>query len=334
MPSSPESPLRALFKALEKKCPKYHQEFEQVCKVVGQTAVALDRASPYFAKAADYASVVKEQTTRFKLEEFGPMLLGLALCFFGGAYTMLIAVVETVHLLCWEDLKHSFEVLYHNYELAAEQNRKDNCVDVEGNGVEDVLEMCHTELLSCKAVLFLKSVDVEAAQMAGRTFGAAAMAVIAALRVKFARSLALGGSLANMAMDYIPLEEALRDALPAEHKKWAGVIAKVVINAIAMMLASLVSGAIGMLHSCIRGAHMFVQHTVHLAKDHGLLEDDMTLDNPKAKALVAVVASIGLLWQATHTEANPFPINVFLLPFTVAEYALFFLVNGFLFAAP
>ncbi|CBZ26860.1 conserved hypothetical protein [Leishmania mexicana MHOM/GT/2001/U1103] len=334
MPSSLESPLRTLFGSLEKNYPQYHDHLAQAHKMACQASEALDKASPYLAKAASYASVAKEQATTLRLDEFGPMLLGLALCFFGGSYTMLVAVVETVHLLCWEDLKHSFQVLYHNYELAAEQNYKDLCVDTDGNCVTDVQEVWDGDMLSRKAALFLKSVDIEAAQAAGRTIGAATMSVIAALRVRFARSLALGGSLASMAMTYIPLEATLKDALPVEHKKWSGVIAKAAANVIAMTLASMMCGAICMMHCCIRGAHMFVQHAVHIAKGYGLLEDDMTLDSPKATALAAMVASMGLLWQVTYTDANPFPINILLLPFTVAEYVLFFVVNGFLFATP
>ncbi|CAC9486092.1 protein of unknown function - conserved [Leishmania donovani] len=332
MSFSLESPLRTLFGAVEKNYPQYHDHLAQAHKMAHRAFKELDRASPYIAKAASYASIATEQAARFKLDELGPMLLGLALCFFGGSYTMLIAVVETVHLLCWEDLKHSFQVLYHNYERAAEQNRKDHCIDADGECVTDAQEVCDTDLLSRKAALFLKSVDIEAAEAAGRTIGAAAMSVIAALRVKLARSLALGGSLASMAMAYIPLEATLKDALPVEHKKWSGVIAKTAANVIAMTLASMMCGAIGMMHCCIRGAHMFVQHAVHIANGHGLLEADITLESPKAKALAAMVASMGLLWQVTHTDANPFPINIFLLPFTVAEYVLFFVVNGFLFA--
>ncbi|KAG5479818.1 hypothetical protein LSCM4_05826 [Leishmania orientalis] len=328
MASSPESPLHMLLGALEKKYPQYQSKLAQVQKIAGEASKVLDRAWPYFTMATRYVSVAMEQATRYKLDEFGPMLLGLALCFFGGAYTMLIAVVETVRLLCWEDLKRALQVLHHNYELAAEQDQKDNRGDAEAQG------MGNAELLPRRIAVFLRSVDIETAQTACRTIAAAAMSVIAALRVKLARSLALGGSLASMAMDYVPLEATLKDMLPAEHKKWAGVLSKIVANTITMTLASMLSGAIGMVHCCIRGAHLFVEHTVHIAKDHGLLEDDTTLESPKAKALVAVVASVGLLWQVTHTEAYPFPINFFLLPFTVAEYLLFFAVNGVLFAAP
>ncbi|KAK7194886.1 hypothetical protein NESM_000410100 [Novymonas esmeraldas] len=334
MPSSSESPLRTVFAALEKQYPQYRTQFTQARHAASQAAVALDKVSPYLASAAGCASAAREHAARFKLDEFSPMLLGLALCFFGGAYTMLIAVVETVRLLCWEDLKSSYHVLRHNYDVAAEQNRKDNLVDADGNGVADVAEMQHTELLSHKAALFFKSVDVEAVQMATRTIGTAAMSVIAALRVRFARSLALGGSLASMAMEYVPLEAALADALPAEHKKWAGVVTSAAVSAVAMTLATLLWGAIGMVHCCLRGSDMFVQHAVHMAKERGLLEDDMTLDSPKAKVLVAVVASMGFLWQLTHSQAHPFPINVALLPFTVAEYVLCFFVNGVLAVAP
>ncbi|KAG5505745.1 hypothetical protein JKF63_05081 [Porcisia hertigi] len=334
MPCSQEYPLGTLFGVLEERFPRYRQQLVQAQKMTRQASSVLDKATPYLAKANLYCTVAKEQAVRFKLDEFCPMLLGLALCFFGGAYTMLIAVVETVRLLCWADLRHSFEVLYHNYELAVEQSRKDNGVGYFAAGVAGGTERGQGELLSSKAALFLKSVDVEAVQTASRTIIAAAMSVIAALRVRFARSFALGVSLASMAIEYVPLEAALKEVLPTEYKKWAGIITSIATSTITMALATILSGTIGMVHCCIRGAHMFLQHAVHLAKAHGLLEDDITLNNLKSNVLVAVIALMGFLWQVSHTKANPFPINILLLPFTVAEYVLFFLVNGFLYAAP
>lgn len=35
------------------------------------------------------------------LDEFIPMFAGLIMCFFGSYYTMIIAVIETMRVLCW-----------------------------------------------------------------------------------------------------------------------------------------------------------------------------------------------------------------------------------------
>lgn len=332
--ASPSSPLRSVFAALEKKYPQYRAQFGQAQKAATHASSALDKAAPYFAQAGDYAAAAKTQAAKYRMEEFMPMLIGLALCFFGGAYTMLIAVVETVRLLCWEDLRKSFAVLRHNYELAAEQNRKDNMVDADGNGVADVEEIDKGELFSRKAALFMKSVDIESVQTAVRSIGAAAMSVIAALRVKLARSLALGGSLANMAREYVNLEKALNEVLPPEMRKWAGVLSNLILATVTMTLATLLSGIISIVHCCLRGSDMFVQHAIHIARERGLLEDNISMESTKAKALVAVVAAMGFFWQASHSDAQPFPINLLLLPLNVAEFLLNLVVGGFLFAAP
>lgn len=331
---APASPLRSVFAALEKKYPQYHSSFEQAHKAAVQASSALDAAAPYFSQVSGYTQTAKEQAAKYRLEEFVPMLIGLALCFFGGSYTMLIAVVETVRLLCWEDLRKSFGVLKRNYEVAAEQNRKDNLVDADGNGIADVEEINRNELFSRKAALFMKSVDIEAVQTAARTIGAALLSVIAALRVKLARSLALGGSLANMAKEYIHLEQWLTEVLPPDTKKWAGVLSNTIVGTATMTLATMLSGIISIVHCCIRGSDMFVHHAVRIARERGLLEDNISMESTKAKALVAVVAAMGFFWQVSHSDAQPFPINILLLPLSILEFLLNIVVNVFLFAAP
>jgi hypothetical protein len=332
--ASPSSPLQSVFGALEKKYPKYHSQLEQAHKAAVQASSALDKVAPYFSHASDYAAKAQEQANKYRLEELVPMGIGLALCFFGGSYTMLIAVVETVRLLCWEELRRSFAVLKSNYEVAAEQNRKDNLIDADGNGVADVAEIDRKELFSRKAALFMKSVDIEAVQTAARTIAAAFMSVVAALRVRLARSLSLGGSLANMAKEYLHLEQNVSEVLPPDMKKWAGVLSNLIVGFVAMTLATLLGGIINIVHSCIRGSDMFVQHAVRVARERGLLEDNISMESTKAKALVAVVAAMGFFWQVSHSDAQPFPINVLLFPFNVFEFILNIVVNGFLFTIP
>ncbi|KPA78256.1 hypothetical protein ABB37_06408 [Leptomonas pyrrhocoris] len=332
--SSPASPLRSVFDALEKKYPQYHAQFDLAQKAASQAAVVLDKAAPYLAQVPVYAAAAKEQAKKYRLEEFVPMLIGLALCFFGGAYTMLIAVVETVRLVCWEDLQNSFAVLKRNYEIAAEQNRKDNAIDADGNGVADVQEMDRNELFTRKAALFLKSVDIESVQTAARTIASAFLSVMATLRVKFARSLALGGSLTNMAKEYIHLEQWLSEVLPPDTKKWAGVLANVVVGAVTMTFATLLSGVISIVHCCICGANMCVQHAIRIASERGLLEEDISMESTRARALVAMVAAMGFFWQLSHSGSQPFPFNLILLPLTIAEFLLNLCVGGFLYALP
>ncbi|KPI84424.1 hypothetical protein ABL78_6531 [Leptomonas seymouri] len=334
MPRSVASPLGSVFAALEKKYPKYHAQLDQTHKIALYSFSALDKAAPYFSQASACAYAAKEQAIKHNMGELAPMLMGLALCFFGGAYTMLIAVVETVRLLCWEDLKRSLAVLKHNYEVAAEQNRKDNLIDADGNGIPDVAEVDGRELFSRKMSLFMKSVDVESVQAAARTIVSAFMSVIAALRVKLARSLALGGSLASMAMEYIHLEQWMVEVLPPDLQKWSGVLSKVMVGAVAMTLATMLSGIVSIAHCCIRGSDMFVRHAVRVARERGLLREDVSMDSTKARALVTVVAAMGFLWQLSHFDSHPFPINVLLLPLTIAEFLLNIVVSGFLFAVP
>lgn len=333
MPSHP-SPMQSLFHVLQEKYPQYHTHIGAVETYARKLSTALDSTSPYVAHGAKYVGTAKAYATTCGLHELTPMLIGLCICFFGSHYTMLIAVVETVRILCWQDLKHSYDILYRNYSVAIEQSRKDDMVDADGNGVPDVLELAKAELLSRKMTIFMKSVDVDEMKVATRTFGAAAMAVIASLRVQFARSLALGSALASLVKEYIPLEALMKECLPPDMQKWSSVFASVVLNGIAILLATLLGGILSTVHCCARGSDIFVQHAVRIAKERGLLEEGITMETVKVRSLVAVIATMGFLWQMTHQNAVPFPLNLLMLPFSFAEGVLRIVVGVVLAAAP
>lgn len=321
------SPLQGAFSVLEDKFPQYKSQLRMAGNVAEQFTKTMDTVEPYVEQATAYVGVAREKAKQLKLDDFVPMLVGLSICFFGGYFTMLIAVFETVRLLCWDELKASFGVLKRNYEVAREQSRKDDKVDADGNGIPDVQEMAMEKLFSRKVALFVKSVNMEEVRTAGRTLITAVFSVVASLRIKMAQSLTMAGSFINTVKEQVPLERIINDALPPEQQKWSGFIADSIFGFMTMLLATTLRGAIGPVQCASRGASVFVRNAIKLAKEKGLMEDNITMESQKARAMVTMVAVLGFSWQMSNRGSIPFPLNVFLFPLSLLESTLSFLVG-------
>lgn len=316
-----------LFSVLSDKYPQYKRQFDQANELTAYAVGAFDAAAPAMEKLGSLASAARAKAREFNLEQFFPMLLGLALCFFGGSFSTLVAVVETVRLVCWDDIQASYDILKTNYDAAAVQNRRDNIEDLDGNGIPDVLNIEKSQLMSRKIQLFVKSVNIDEVRSAGRTLLTAFFSVAAAVRVRSARTIALAGSLSNTAKKSIPLEAMLASNLPPDMRKWSAIISDTAFNALAVFLAITLRSAQGYVQAAVRGASIFAGSAIALGRDKGLIGDDITMKSPKTRILMAVVAVLGLLWQVSNKGKLPFPINLLLWPLSTLEYLLTYFVS-------
>lgn len=89
------------------------------------------------------------------------MFAGLIMCFFGSYYTMIIAVIETMRVLCWENLRSSYAVLKRSYEVAIAVKDKDDIIEADRSGANVVEQLDQQKQLSHKLAIFLRSIDVE-----------------------------------------------------------------------------------------------------------------------------------------------------------------------------
>lgn len=126
-------------------------------------------------------------------------LYGLALCFFGGIFANTIAAVEAFKQSGYERARTCF----HDLRVAAAEvyaaNVQDNLRDDNHDGVADVDQINKRELLSRKMVLLIRTVDPTVLQQAFIGLYQGLIGVLATLKFKFAKSVALGLSIGNMA---------------------------------------------------------------------------------------------------------------------------------------
>eukprot|EP00899_Mesostigma_viride_P020160 jgi/Mesvir1/28145/Mv04712-RA.2 len=155
-------------------------------------------------------------------EEFLPMIFGLILIFFGGHFLFTIAAIEAYRISSWSTTKHCFVDLWKSFKVAKEASDKDDKVDANKDGVQDVKVLSAPELVQRKLLVALKAVDPNVVTEASASIYVGLMAAVATLRIEFARTVALGVAIGDVLyrLLYRVLVPALSEIVPREYRKW------------------------------------------------------------------------------------------------------------------
>eukprot|EP00760_Papus_ankaliazontas_P035334 PhM_4_TR7747/c0_g1_i1/m.49918 len=292
------------------------------------TAVDLaDKASPYINKAYDIGCDVYKKLEPYHPEQWVPMIVGLVMCFFGGSYLMLIAAFEAFRLSGYSRVKKATDILYMNAQAALKASREDDKVDADNDGVADVLQISNSELLTRKCMVVLKAVEPEKVSEALTGLWAGFLAVVATLRVNFAQAVTLGAAIGETLEKKAgpTVTKTVEDALPEEFKKWSPTVVDYVFKAFGVSIAWFLQRVISAFHSAMRGGQMFASCLATYLKTHR----DIDLSANVVNGLALAASVMGFLWQLNHGFSVPFPLNLLLLPVTIAEWILVTVVSMF-----
>lgn len=184
-----------------------------------------------------------------------------------------------------------------------------------------------------KALFFLQNVDPQRFTNAIVGINAGLVAVVATLKVQFAKTITLGSALSK-AIDG-PAKAVLKPlvelALPKPYKKWADVLLTYSIKSFAISIAWTLRRVVSSFHSAIRGGLMFSKNLLSYLVDMGVLKEHHVNSAyiPYIDTILGyTVALLGLWFQLSYGFALPFPLNVILFPFTILEYMLVWMVNN------
>jgi len=341
VPASPASSgLRQRRPSLLASEKKKERESDQIKAVLAMAppnvAIALNSAAPYLRTFLDISKQVLDvvgpayialgklcvmlyNTLPFDLFQ---ALLGLALCFFGGAYCSSIAAVEAFNLAGWSTTRAALEELWEDALLIKEANEADEKKDEDGDGRPDAQQLTPTELVQRKVHLALLAVrDPQKLATAVGGVYAGWLAVIGTLRLEFAKTVTLGVTIAEMveqpAMRFgLPL---LAHLVPEVYHRWLPVWVRTATKAIAVAFAWYLQVVISAFHSAMRGGLLCSRGILRWANKHGLIdlhEDDTYLDEVVGYGLAAA----GFAFQFFNGFALPFPLNTILFPLTCVEW--------------
>lgn len=253
------------------------------------------------------------------------MIYGVALCFFGGRFCASIAAIECFRRTGGDKLLLCGRNLCANIQVAWEAHLRDEQVDQNNDGVADVLQISTHEWYKRKVGIVLKAVDPDilAQSLAGLYQGFLGM--IMSLRFKFARTVALACSVADLLRKPVAFiaTPILAVLMPKEYHKWINQMINFTLKAIAVHLAWKLQEVVSALQSGLMGGSLFATGliiTIARCSGRGKAFDPDTtyLD----ELLGLPLAAAGFWFQLQHGFALDFPYNLALFPLTFAEWFL------------
>jgi hypothetical protein len=240
---------------------------------------------------------------------------------------MSLAAYEAFKISGWDASRAAMDDLKSELETYRRASAVDDEKDDDKNGVSDVSELTSQALIQRKVSLALRVSDPGKVNAAVSGIVQGCVGVLASLKFKHARTVALGVSVGNSlrrpASLYItPL---IAQLIPEEHRKWIPYLLDYICKTVAVTIAWYISAVISTVQCAIRGGLMFSRSILKHLNDTGY----MTVDPEESyldEALGWGVAAFGAMWQVWNGFGLPFPLNLLLLPFRVVEYYLNWIV--------
>jgi len=272
------------------------------------------------------ASVLVEP---YRLDLLVPAVAGLIMCFFGGTFCTLIAAIEAYRMVGWEHQCKLANDLLTDFKAFAVVSQADDKEDLDKDGVPDVQQISARELTQRKMLLFLKTVDPHRVTTCIAGMQAGLLAVLATLKMEFAKAITLGTAIGHAferptERFILPVFES---ALPADYQRWAGPVTAYLIKGTIISFAWFLQRVLSACHSAVRGGTMCARNVLDYL-------DRMNYIHVRAEETVMdevvgyLLAAAGLWFQLSSGFSLPFPLNVLLLPVSLLEWALMWMVNS------
>uniref|UniRef100_A0A7S0T5G8 Uncharacterized protein n=1 Tax=Erythrolobus madagascarensis TaxID=708628 RepID=A0A7S0T5G8_9RHOD len=264
-------------------------------------------------------------------DELIPVVVGILLVFFGGTFAVLIQAIEAARLFGFEKVFTSLKALAQEFSAARKAYERDDMVDADKDGVADVKQMDKKQLAARKLGVILRAVDPQKLATALEGLTQAWIAIIATLRIKFAQAITLGTSIGNTLHRYVTpfVLKFTKPLVPREYARWLPVILQYTFRYIGVSIAFWLVRIVSALFMGMKGAELFTIGLVQYFVRHGQLSADVfDTGSPILSAGFAVIALFGAWWQISRNFSLPFPLNILLLPLSIAERVLMFAVGS------
>jgi len=251
---------------------------------------------------------------------------GVVFCFFGGLYPTLFAAIQAAKHSGIRVLGESLKSITDEAIIVLEENRKDDLKDDDKDGVSDVDQMSNSDLVLRKANLVMTKINpikVDAAIAAMYTVW---ISVLAVLTLQFARTISLALTISNFLKrpidDYVAPTVAM--AVPKNYQKWVPVILGWIAKSVGMSVAWTIQAVISAFTSACEGGLIMSRIILKQSYERGYTfgglipanHEDTKID----EYLSFLFAALGFYFQYKLGFDVPFPFNILLFPFEIAEY--------------
>mmetsp|Transcript_5303 Transcript_5303/g.12664 ORF Transcript_5303/g.12664 Transcript_5303/m.12664 type:complete len:345 (-) Transcript_5303:49-1083(-) len=260
-------------------------------------------------------------------------LVGFIICFFGGTFLTLIAAIEAYRMVGWTASLKAGRVLWKNAELAIAASKADDSEDLDGDGQSDVKQLLDAgkvkEVARRKMSVVMIAVNPEEVADALVAVNSGFMAVVATLKLEFAKAITLGNAIGDTIEPTVLrfTEPVAKAAVPEPYHKWVRPTIKYSCKGFAVSIAWTIQRVISAFHSAIRGGLMCSRGVLHYLGKVGVLKLD-DKDTYLDEIVGFVLAFLGFSVQFQWGFSLPFPLNLLLLPFSILEWLLMWSVNS------
>lgn len=253
-------------------------------------------------------------------------IIGCLLCFFGGMYPTLFAAFQAAKHSGLMTLKQSIIDLSDEALVITEESKKDDKQDFDSDGVSDVNEIDSKEYILRKTKLILTKMNPVKVDNALNRMYTVWIAVIATLKIKFARTIALSlvisDFLARPAKIYVTPH--IQHAVPKEYQRWVPVIISWITKSVGMSVAWFLQTIISAVTSAIDGGLIMSRSLLKICVEKemnfgGLIPKDYSKTHID-ETIAYAFATMGFIFQTYHWFDMPFPFNILFFPVGIAEY--------------
>lgn len=249
-------------------------------------------------------------------------IIGFAFCFFGGMYPTLFAGIQAAEQGGRKLLIESVKELAEEATRIVEESKKDD----KASGTPDSEDI--QEYARHKTLFVLQKMNPKKVNNALQNLYSVWFAVISVLVVQFARTIQMANSISEFlthpAQRYAqPVVEAM---IPPEYQQWTPILVVWACKTVGMALAWTFTSIRVAFASALQGGLMMARSGLIALKKRNIDVEGM-ITNPKHKKHLEdnaayTFAALGFLFQLYFRLSPPFPINIILFPFRIAEWAL------------
>lgn len=198
--------------------------------------------------------------------------VGLIFCFFGGTYPVLFAALEAARLSGWETTKFALKDIADQALEMVKHSAADDLLDEDDDGIADVKQIDSKALFQRKTNLVLRKCDPVKLNAAVGGLWMAWIGVVATLKVKFAATITLALTIADVVgkpIDMIAMGPLVA-VVPTDYAKWIPVTLGWVCKAIGMSVAWYLQAIMSACTSGVRGGLMFSRSMVAFMSNAGI----------------------------------------------------------------
>jgi len=266
-----------------------------------------------------------------KIEKYHPeallqMFTGFMLIFFGGFFIVTVALLEAFKQGGAETMMQNFGILSEQIKTVREASEQDDKLDEDGDGIADVKQITKDQLAQRKLRVALGAMDPLVVQAALGNMWTATLSACAAVKLQFARTIALGVSIGNylnrpVVRYFVPLLESFTDKT---YHKWYPTVFSYICRMIGASIAFQIQRILSTVSTAVRGGHMLIDGFAEFTEVLNLQYlSEGYLDDIFAWLLVGV----GIYSQLFLFTYLPFIIKLAFFPAFITEWLLTTLVT-------